>query len=506
LGSYRAEIVARSFRKTLARMLARAFGCGERCPKPAEDARIGGVMGIAVFPADGTSPARGGIMIGKLAVVTVLAYSWIAPAAKAGGTIAVRCGANEDRVWVYESIVDFNVETKLKCGDQVEVIDRVKGYVKVRTASGDEGFVLASAFPKSAIPPEPEDKSNDLQSASQKMLTSSKTRTETASSATVSAKPATPVLHSVAAAPPAAATAPAVAAVSGLAPNKPASSVAVNSAPHPSPTLTSSNYASAVAPAVANAAPASAKPAAAIATPAPTISIAESKAPAAAAPQPTVAAARVTVQPAGSLPTPEVNGGGTMEISMTSETPSPAPAPVHTTQPVAPPVDPDTEEYAPTSALSIDTANCTTYFTAYGLSPNQYKWLAQNRGKAFPSVCPAPSPSMVDYVIIFTHDVGFYSVTLPTPIHKDLNGFSDWTPISTVDSALINDVNHSHHEYVWIFHSKRGTFDPSAFSPRRKPLFSKSETNTLGSHGGFRTVMDGLTYIESSGQTPQISR
>jgi hypothetical protein len=197
-----------------------------------------------------------------------------------------------------------------------------------------------------------------------------------------------------------------------------------------------------------------------------------------------------------------------MEISMTSETPSPAPA--HTTRPVPPPaaapVDPDTEEYAPTSALGLDTANCTTYFTAYGLSPNQYKWLAQNRGKAFPSVCPAPSPSLVDYVIIFTHDVGFYSVTLPTPIHKDVNGFSDWTPVSTVDSALINDVNHSHHEYVWIFHSKRGTFDPSAFSPRRKPLFSKSETNTLGSHGGFRTVMDGLTYIESSGPTPSISR
>lgn len=193
---------------------------------------------------------------------------------------------------------------------------------------------------------------------------------------------------------------------------------------------------------------------------------------------------------------------------MTSETPapSPAPAPVHTTRPVAPPVDPDTEEYAPTSAISFDAASCTTYFTAYGLSPNQYKWLAQNRGKAFPSVCPAPSPSMVDYVIIFTHDVGFYSVTLPTPIHKDVNGFSDWTPVSTVDSALINDVNHSHHEYVWIFHSKRGSFDPAAFSPRRKPLFSKSETNTLGSHGGFRTVMDGLTFIESSGQTPAISR
>lgn len=433
-------------------------------------------------------------MIRKFAIVTLVACAGVAPAAKAGGSIPVRCGANEDRVWVYESIVDFNVETKLKCGDQVEVIDRVKGYVKVRTASGDEGFVLASAFPKSAIPPEPEDKSNDVQSASQKMLTSSKTRTDTASSPAVSAAATTPVSHSVASAPgppPAAATAPTVAAVSVPAPAKPIPNVASSSAPHPSPaspkpasssnvTVNTSDNTSVTTPTIANAAPLPTKPISAVVTP--------------------------VSQPVGSSSVPAADGGNTIEISMTSEAPSPALAPVHATRPAAPPVDPDTEEYAPTSALSVDTANCTTYFTAYGLSPNQYKWLAQNRGKAFPSVCPAPSPAMVDYVIIFTHDVGFYSVTLPTPIHKDINGFSDWTPVSTVDSALINDVNHSHHEYVWIFHSKRGTFDPSAFSPRRKPLFSKSETNTLGSHGGFRTVMDGLTYIESNGQTPTISR
>jgi len=62
-----------------------------------------------------------------------------------------------------------------------------------------------------------------------------------------------------------------------------------------------------------------------------------------------------------------------------------------------------------------------------------------------------------------------------------------------------SEANSSHHEYVWVFHTSRGAFDPAKFSPRRKPLFSKGETNMLGSHGGYKTVMEALTYIESSG-------
>ncbi|MGC2015873.1 MAG: hypothetical protein WA657_08580, partial [Candidatus Acidiferrales bacterium] len=140
-------------------------------------------------------------------------------------------------------------------------------------------------------------------------------------------------------------------------------------------------------------------------------------------------------------------------------------------------------------------------FSAYGLSPNQYKWLAQNRHKAFPSVCPAPTPAMVDFVVIFTHDVAFYNVTMPDAIHVEQNGFSDWMPLSTVDTALMtpSEADKSHHEYVWVFHTTRGAFDPSKFSSHRRPLYSKSESNTLGSRGGFRTVMDALTFIEQNG-------
>jgi len=177
----------------------------------------------------------------------------------------------------------------------------------------------------------------------------------------------------------------------------------------------------------------------------------------------------------------------------------------HAVTPAAkPPVNPDDEEDASVKPLDDDTAGCVHYFSAYGLSPNQYKWIAQNRHKAFPSVCPAPTPSMVDFVVIFTHDVAFYNVTMPNAIHVEKNGFSDWTPLTTVDTALMNasDANKSHHEYVWVFHTNRGAFDPAKFSSRRRPLYSKSETNTLGSRGGFRTVMDALTYIESNATNP----
>jgi hypothetical protein len=167
---------------------------------------------------------------------------------------------------------------------------------------------------------------------------------------------------------------------------------------------------------------------------------------------------------------------------------------------VAPKPNVDEDEDTAVKALENESAGCTHFFSAYGLSPNQYKWLAQNRKKAFPSVCPAPTPSMVDFVVIFTHDVAFYNVTMPSAVHVDSNGFSDWTPMSTVDTALMtqSEANSSHHEYVWVFHTSRGAFDPARFSSRRKPLFSKGETNMLGSHGGYKTVMDALTYIESN--------
>ncbi|MFZ3331859.1 MAG: hypothetical protein WA197_14590, partial [Candidatus Acidiferrales bacterium] len=187
------------------------------------------------------------------------------------------------------------------------------------------------------------------------------------------------------------------------------------------------------------------------------------------------------------------NSASIQPVSSPADQPAPARA--------KPPVNPDDDDDTAVHQLEADNANCTHYFSAYGLSPNQYKWLAQNRRKAFPSVCPAPTPAMVDFVVIFTHDVAFYNVTMPDAIHVEQNGFSDWTPLTTVDTALMtpSEADKSHHEYVWVFHTTRGAFDPSKFSSHRRPLYSKAETNTLGSRGGFRTVMDALTFIEQNG-------
>src|ERR1700677_4598841 len=100
--------------------------------------------------------------LGAFLVVASLAC---VSSARAGST-NVKCAMNEDRVWVYESVVDFNVAAKLKCGDPVEITGRVKGYVKIQTQAGVEGYVADSAFPKSALPPEPVEAPHDVESAS----------------------------------------------------------------------------------------------------------------------------------------------------------------------------------------------------------------------------------------------------------------------------------------------------------------------------------------------------
>lgn len=501
-----------------------------------------------------------------LALALVIAGS--APTAHAGTSTNVKCGLNEDRVWVYENLDDFNLAAKLKCGDPVQVESRVKGYVKIQTADGTEGYVLDSALPKSALPPAPEEKPNTVEAAS--LAFAAKRAAKSATPPVSSAPPASPAPTAVAAssapavavasttttpaavavraapspapapapiapvpAPAAAAPAPAPVYVSQPV-SSPASVPAVTTAPAatnsatvahassvevetasvppqpaPAPPTVAAKYSNPqpIAPARAKKhktpPPASTEPAV---SPTPSAVVAETEpsppAPSmaksfAATPQtePATSAAPMVatnVEPNENAATSE-NSASLQPVSRPANQPAPARA--------RPPVNPDDDDDTAVDQLKEDTANCTHYFSAYGLSPNQYKWLAQNRRKAFPSVCPAPTPAMVDFVVIFTHDVAFYNVTMPDAIHVEQNGFSDWTPLTTVDTALMtpSEADKSHHEYVWVFHTTRGAFDPSKFSSHRRPLYSKAETNTLGSRGGFRTVMDALTFIEQNG-------
>ncbi len=511
-----------------------------------------------------------GILFALLVVAAV-------PSAKAGGTVNIKCGPNEDRVWVYESLVDFNVAAKLKCGDPVQIVERVKGYVKIETASGTEGYVLDTSFPKSALPPAPVEKPNDVESAAaafaarrgvpapdNSVSTPSSTHTgapptvASAAPAAVVASPAPAVVVKPAApsqpapqttvtlsaaAPPSEVSEPVRTAPAATMPTTPAAPViAKNSGPATSANnLVAENMAPAApanvayktperAPApqpvptpAAQPAPVTvaavsaprANPAVAVTAPAPAAVVTPTKAPAVVpvnnpAPIAPVSTASVSASAPARSEASEATDASSMTIETTATTATlqpvadatPPRAPVITVKPaVKRPVNPDGDVESEVDALNNDTANCTQYFSAYGLSANQYKWLAQNRQKAFPSVCPAPSPAQVDFVVIFTHDVAFYNATMPDAVHTDVNGFSDWTPLTTVDTAQISasDADKSHHEYVWVFHTTRGAFDPAKFSARRRPIYSKAETNMLGSRGGFRTVMDALTFIEQNG-------
>ena len=142
---------------------------------------------------------------------------------------------------------------------------------------------------------------------------------------------------------------------------------------------------------------------------------------------------------------------------------------------------------------------CQKYFSAYGLTPGQMKWIAQNRKRLFSNVCPAPDPSKVDFVIIFAHYVDFFSTTMPEPVHKS-NGFSDFTPMTPIDTALVSEseADKAHREYVWIFQIPKGTFDPASFSPHRQYQFSKIEISSLGSKGSLKAVEDAFRFVAAT--------
>jgi len=127
------------------------------------------------------------------------------------------------------------------------------------------------------------------------------------------------------------------------------------------------------------------------------------------------------------------------------------------------------------------------------------KWIAQNREKMFSNICPAPDPSKVNFVIIFTHDVDFFGSSIPEAVHKD-NGFSDFTPMTSIDTALIpeSQADKARREYVWVFQFQKGTFDPGNFSPSRQYQYSKMETGSMGSKAGLKTVEDAFRFVASA--------
>ncbi len=461
-------------------------------------------------------------MTNRLGVLFLLVGAAAASPAFAGDSATMKCNATQDRIWVYDSLNSFDVSAKLKCGETVEITGRVKGYVKIRAANGAQGYVPDATFPD--LPPyvDPNDPQPNVSIAKR-----------VAPRAAVTAPASTPSMASnISAPPPAAAPAPAPVAVTVApsaasaptpapapavrtvaetasapvavtsisvvaAPPAPAVSASAKSTPAPSPSRKSTPAAVPAskpqppAPAATSHAPALTSTSATSNTrsssPAPS-KMANTKS-AAAPPQPSGA----HPAPTPSVPTPAVpTPTKPLETSVIVQ-----PQPVHeiaSVHTVAATESDEYPDYQPENA-SADPA-CRLFFSAYGISPAQAKWIAQNRKKQFSSICPAPDVSRVDYVIIFTHDVDFFGSTLPTPVHTDHNGFSDFSPMTMIDTALVpmSEADKSHREYVWVFKMQRGNFDPGKFSPRKRPQFTKTE-----SHAPTRTVEEAFRYIESGG-------
>jgi hypothetical protein len=414
----------------------------------------------------------------SLLVALAIASSALPAAASDIG--AVKCGPNQDRVWVYESLNSFDVETRLKCGEAVEILSRVRGYVKVRTASGVEGYVPDASFPD--LPALPADDP-------EKPMASVAAR----------AAASTPG-HTVAPMPPPPAATP-IASSSSAAPPAPAKVSAPVVALQPSPaakpsTLVASKSAS------ASATPAHAKTHEKAATP----TVVAEPVPLKKAPAKTAPATTQTAKSTIAAPQPSATAAKMLaaKADLTTAGVAMMPATVNASPKVDLDIheaerDPDLEEYpdAKPENESADPA-CQIFFSAYGLAPAQYKWMVENRKKQHASICPAPDLAHVDFVILFAHDSDTYNSAMPVPVHTDRNGFSDFSPLTTVDTALqsMSELDKARYEFVWVFHTKRGTFDPAKFSARRRPLFT---TDAKGSHAAGRAVEDAFQFIEGQG-------
>ncbi len=408
--------------------------------------------------------------------------------ASASDVGAVKCGANQDRVWVYESLNSFDVETRLKCGETVEILSRVKGYVKIRTASGTEGYVPDAVFPDlPALPPDDADKPIASVAVAARPVAGASVHPAVASASaappvppSIAPKAAPSAVPNIAARPvtPVATSAVAPSSSPNTVDVKPASAVATS--PRARPHEKTSMPTIVAEPPAPKEAPARSVPPAARTMKASAVAPARQPSPS----SPAVVPAKAAIAP-GNAAMMDTSAKASPSSDITIVEPARAAADLED----YPEAKPDNESADP---------SCRMFFSAYGLAPAQYKWLVENRRKQYGGICPAPDLSRVDYVILFAHDSDAYTDAMPALVHTDRNGFSDFSPLTTVDTALLSEsaLDRARYEFVWVFHTKRGTFDPAKFSARRRPQFT---TDAKGSHASARAVEDAFHFIEGQG-------
>jgi len=419
----------------------------------------------------------------RLARIALLALLLPPSIVSAGENSTVKCSINEDRVWVYDSLVTLNVAAKLKCGETVTVLSRENGFTKVQAADGTEGYIPDENLPKTAVPTAAaQPNASALPTLASAARAATATRSVPMSSTTPLAASGT--AH------------PAAAAKSISAPAPKAENTLVAAAP-----VASTNSAKTVPSNAPTAAPAASVHAR-------SKQLAKSNSSAVAPVKPAISShAAATPQPAGDLIPHAAATISSPSIPLAAKTSTDGhvdssstiaaatkPAVVHNVSDRSSDDEADDKSYlVPPPSESEDPA-CQFFFSGYGLSPGQFKWMVDNRRKEFPRICPAASPSMVDYVIIFTHDADSFSYNMPAPVHA-AGGFSDWNPIVLYDLSVVprSQIDKSKREYVWVFHVKRGTYEPSRFSPHRRFQFTKIESKYS------RTVKDALEFIDTHG-------
>jgi len=445
-----------------------------------------------------------------LLIVAYLAAGPV-PSSLARDSATMKCTASQDRVWVYESLGSFDVSAKLPCGATVEIVSRVKGFVKIHAANGVEGYVPDSAFAN--LPPLEDDSNKPVATVSSLAAVAARARAHVAAEEAVSAAEAVP-------APPTIVASKATPSVANAAPIAKAAARATSASATVATTAPAVSKTS-VAPVevVLSTSPESSN----APTNAPSIAPTPMK-PAAPAIRRTAAATVASASRSSASKAKASQPPATGSNAHNYAAPSPAPAPppdvtsskpaestanlqqsrnIASIHPVAAVVESEDFPDSQPQSESGDPA-CQIFFSAYGITPAQAKWIAQNRKKRFSSVCPAAGPSQVDFVMIFSHDTDFYGTTMPSLVHTDQNGFSDFSPLTMIDSAVIplSEADKARREYVWVFQMKRGSFDPGKFSPRRRYQFTKSEANSLtASHASARTVEDAFHFMEEQGPT-----
>src|SRR6266852_2972840 len=58
----------------------------------------------------------------------------------------VACSKQDGYVYLYSSMATLEIRATLKCGQQVQVLDRSDNFVHVMTDQGEDGFVAASSL------------------------------------------------------------------------------------------------------------------------------------------------------------------------------------------------------------------------------------------------------------------------------------------------------------------------------------------------------------------------